>query len=143
MKRPYLHPKLAKYRPWFYAAALYNFVWGIVVIFWPNLPFYVLGIASPTDTVLWQVVGMFVLVYAPAYWWAGRNPSTHYHFIIIGLLGKVFGPIGFVWALSQNQLPLSFGGIILFNDLIWWPAFATYLREIYKMYGIWPILNGE
>ncbi len=30
---------LARYRPWFYAAAIYNFVWGTITILCPNLLF--------------------------------------------------------------------------------------------------------
>ncbi len=143
MKRPYSNLNIAKYRNWFYAAALYNLIWGTIVIFRPNFPFTLWDIPQPTDSVLWQVVGMFVLVYAPAYWWAGCHPETNYHFILIGLLGKLCGPIGFVWAVSQNQLPFAFGWIILFNDLIWWPAFAGYLREVYSLVGLWPMLRGK
>jgi WD40 repeat protein len=32
------------------------------------------GMAQPNYPALWQVVGMFMLVYAPAYWWAGARP---------------------------------------------------------------------
>lgn len=134
---------LKRFRPWFYAAALYNFLWGMLVIFWPALLFDLLGIPQLTDTILWQVVGMFVMLYAPAYWWAARRPETNYHFICIGFLGKLFGPIGFVGAVSTGSLPPSFGLIILFNDIIWWPAFAGYLKTIFKIHGVRPVLCGQ
>ena len=120
------------YRPWFYAAALYNLLWGSFTILFPHLYFDWIGIPRPTYLPLWQVVGMFVLVYAPAYWWAAQNPQQHYHFIIIGLFGKLFGPIGFIWSLSTGQLPLAFGWTLLTNDIIWWPAFMAYLYEVHQ-----------
>src|SRR5437868_7081511 len=83
--------RLARYRPWFYAAAIYNLVWWSAVVLFPNLLFQVLGMAPPTYAPLWQVVGMFVLVFAPAYWWAARRPARHAHLIAIGLLGKLLG----------------------------------------------------
>jgi small multidrug resistance pump len=128
---------LARYRPWFYAAALYNLLWGSSAILFPRLFFSLIGVPVPTLLPLWQCIGMFVLVYAPAYFWAGRHPERHAHLIAIGLLGKVLGPIGFVWALANGQLPLAFGLINVTNDLIWWPSFALYLRAAARYAGGW------
>lgn len=135
---------LTRYRPWFYAAALYNLIWGSVNILFPFLFFDLMGMARPNHVILWQVVGMFVLVYAPAYWWAARYPNRHQHLILIGLLGKILGPIGFVWSVAMRQLPLAFGWIILTNDLLWWPAFFAYLRDSARVYGGWlTLLRGD
>jgi hypothetical protein len=78
---------------------------------------------------------MFVLVYAPAYWWAAQNPQQHAHLIALGLLGKLLGPIGFIWSLLTGQLPLAFGWTLLTNDLIWWPAFMAYLHDVRREGG--------
>lgn len=135
---------LARYRPWFYAAALYNLIWGSVNVLFPNLIFRVIGIPGPTNVAIWQVVGMFVLVYAPAYWWVARYPARHRHLVAIGLLGKILGPIGFVFAAATGQLPLAFGWIIVTNDLIWWPSFMGYLRDSTRLNGGWlALLGGE
>jgi hypothetical protein len=83
---------------------------------------------------------MFVLVYAPGYWWAARRPNRHAPIVLIGLLGKVLGPTGFVWAVLTGQLPVAFGWTILTNDVIWWPAFALYLCDTARLAGSWPAL---
>lgn len=135
---------LARYRPWFYAAALYNLLWGSLNVLFPFLLFDMIGMARPNHPALWQVVGMFVLGYAPAYWWAGRYPSRHRHLILIGFLGKILGPIGFVWSVGFQQLPAAFGWTILTNDLLWWPAFFFYLRDSTRLCGGWAALvRGE
>ena len=134
------HDSLARYRPWFYAAALYNLVWGSAGVLAPGLLFRLIGMPPPNYLSLWQVVGMFVLVFAPGYWWAARHPARHRHLIAIGLLGKVLGPLGFAWALAGGQLPLAFGWTILTNDLIWWPAFGLYLRDAARQSGGWSAL---
>ena len=135
---------LARYRPWFYAAALYNLLWGSITLLFPQLFLRVIGMSVPDVLPFWQCIGMFVLVYAPAYWWAGRYPSRYRHLILIGMFGKILGPIGFVWAFTHHQLPLAFGLINLTNDVIWWPAFALYLRSAACLAGGWiPFLRGE
>lgn len=136
-------PDLARYRPWFYAAALYNLVWGAVNIFFPSLFFDLIGMPPPNYLPLWQVVGMFVLVYTPAYGWAARDPWRHRHLIVIGLLGKILGPVGFVWSAVNGQLPLAFGLTLLTNDLIWWPAFGLFVRDAARASGGWrKLLSG-
>lgn len=135
---------LIRYRPWFYAAALYNLLWGLLNVLFPQLFFNLIGMEPPNYLPLWQVVGMFVLAYAPAYWWAGRYPERHPHLILIGLLGKILGPVGFAWSAATSNLPLAFGLTILTNDLIWWPAFALYLNAAARQRGGWAaFLRGE
>jgi len=94
------------------AAAVYNALWG-------------LGVVVLAGPVAWKCVGMLVACYAPGYWWASRRPLPE--IVAIGLLGKILGPIGFVWAAATGRLPLQFGIVILANDVVWWPAFVAYL----------------
>lgn len=128
---------LASYRPWFYAAAGYNLAWGAIAILWPRLLFRVLQISPPHELVVWQALGMMVLVYAPAYWWVARDPVGHRHLVVIAFLGKILGPLGFVWALSAHTLPLVFGLTIVTNDCLWWPAFIGFLIEAAARSGGW------
>lgn len=135
---------LARFRPWLFAAAVYNLLWGSFVVLFPGALFSLFGMPQPSYLALWQVVGMFVLVYAPGYAWAALHPSKHAHLVFIGMLGKILGPIGFIWAAATGQLPLRFGLTILTNDLIWWPAFISYLLASARLHGGWKaFLLGE
>jgi hypothetical protein len=135
---------LCRFRPWFYAAAVYNFAWGVWAILQPAAIFELLGMVAPMPLAFWQVVGMMVLVWTPAYLWVASAPSRHPHFIVIALLGKVLGPIGFVVAVSSGTLPLAFAPVIVANDLVWWPAFSAYLRTIATdRGGWWSLLSGR
>lgn len=135
---------LERYRGWLYAAALYNLVWGAATVLFPQWLFDGLGIARPNYLALWQVVGMFVLVYAPAYWWAARKPARHRHIVLIGLVGKLLGPLGFVWSWAMGALPLQFGLTILTNDVLWWPSFFGYTIAAVGLSGGWrAFLSGE
>lgn len=115
------------------AAAIYNVLWGALVVLFPNVLFDWAGMARPNYPELWQCVGMIVGVYGVGYWVAARDPFRHWPITLVGLLGKIFGPIGFAQALWVGSFNIKFGSTILTNDLIWWIPFFLILRESYKL----------
>lgn len=121
--------RLNRYRGWFYAAALYNALWGAFVVLWPQGYFKILTLPIPSYLPIWQGVGMIVGVYALGYWLVARDPARYGPFMWIGLLGKVLGPIGCVFAAIKGDLPWSFLWINLTNDIIWLPAFIGFAFE--------------
>ncbi len=114
------------------AAAVYNLAWGTFVILWPGLPFTWLGIAAPNYPGLWQCIGMIVGVYGVGYGIAAGNPVRHWPIVLVGLLGKIFGPIGFLNAAINGEFPWAAGWTILTNDLIWWVPFTAILLHAWK-----------
>lgn len=110
------------------AAAAYNLVWGAAVVLAPTAPFAWLGLEPPRYPEIWQCVGMIVGVYGIGYALAARAPLRHWPLVMVGLLGKVLGPIGFVWAATRGSLPWEAGLTILTNDLVWILPFALILR---------------
>lgn len=119
-------------------------LWGAATVLFPDWLFRIVGMAPPYPLPLWQVVGMFVLVYGLGYWWAGRYPDRHAHLVFLGLIGKVAGPIGFATAVMAGALPIGFGWTIVANDLVWWPAFALYVRDAARLSGGWmAFLSGS
>ncbi|MEQ1821166.1 MAG: alkyl hydroperoxide reductase [Fimbriimonadaceae bacterium] len=111
------------YAGWFYAAALYNVIWGSFVGLMPRWYGERLGL---TDLPLLQAIGMMVAVFGFGYWLMAREPLRYFGFIWIAILGKTFGPAGFVISALKGDLPWSFGWINLTNDLIWLPVFIAF-----------------
>ncbi len=109
------------------AAAVYNLLWGCWIIFAPLTPFRWLEIPPPTYPSILQCLGMVVGVYGIGYAIAAYDPVRHWPIVLVGLLGKFFGPLGFVWVASQGELPWEAGLSILTNDLIWWIPFGWIL----------------
>jgi len=122
-------------KPCLIAAGVYNIVWGAAVIIYPNLLFDFADMEPPKYPQIWQCVGMIVGVYGIGYIIAARNYRTHWPIILVGFLGKVFGPIGFVSEIIQRDLPLMFGATIITNDLIWWIPFTLILWDAAKHRG--------
>jgi len=120
MNRPWMKPVLG-------LAAGYNLLWGAWVILWPNALFDLAGIARPTYPQIWQCVGMIVGCYGLGYAIAATDPARWWPIVLVGFIGKVLGPIGFVYSAILGDFPWVFGLVNIFNDLIWWVPFALIL----------------
>jgi hypothetical protein len=114
------------------AAGIYNLVWGTFVILFPHTLFRWAGMPPINYPEIWQCLGMIVGVYGIGYLIASRNPVRHWPIVLVGLLGKVFGPIGMLWSITTHQLPLAAGWVCMTNDLIWWVPFTLILRHAYR-----------
>jgi AhpC/TSA family len=108
-------------------AAIYNLLWGSLVVLCPTAAFEWLGIAAPNYPSIVQCLGMVIGVYGIGYWLAARDAATHWPIVVVGLLGKVFGPIGFAYNAWRGVLPWTMGATILTNDIVWWIPFASIL----------------
>ena len=115
-----------------YVAAIYNLLWGVAVIAAPMALFRWAGMEEPLYPQIWQCVGMIVGVYGVGYWLAARDPFRHWPIVLVGLLGKVLGPIGFLNAAWTGSLPWRWGATIVTNDLIWWVPFASMLYLAFR-----------
>jgi hypothetical protein len=108
-------------------AAAYNIGWGALIVVAPLAPFRWAGMEPPNYPQIWQCVGMIVGVYCVGYAIAARDPLRHWPIVLVGLLGKVFGPIGFAFSALRGELPWIAGWTILTNDLLWWAPFTAIL----------------
>ena len=114
-------------------AAIYNLLWGAWVGLFPLSFFELTGMAEPIHPMIWQGMGMVIGVFGLGYWWSATNPIKHWPIVAVGLLGKIFGPLGFVINYLSGAVPLAFGYTLITNDLIWWIPFALILNEARKL----------
>ncbi len=115
-----------------WAAAVYNLSWGGMVVFFPDLPFHWAGMEVPNYPEIWQCLGMVVGVYGVGYEIAAGNPVRHWPIVLVGLLGKIFGPLGFLSAALRSRLPWRAGWMLVTNDLLWWLPFGLILWNAHK-----------
>ncbi|MBS1723602.1 MAG: alkyl hydroperoxide reductase [Armatimonadetes bacterium] len=114
---------LKVYRSWFWAATVYNLVWGVAVSCFPGRARALAGLPATIPLPIIQVIAMMVGVYAIGYWLMARDPIRYSGNIWVGLAGKTLGPLGFFYFAVKGELPWTMGWTILTNDLVWWPAF--------------------
>ena len=143
---PIGHPERAPAwaRRWLVAAGIYNLVWGSAMVLAPIGTLKMLGVSPPSTELwpqLWACIGMIVGVYGIGYLLAARDPLRHWPIVLVGLVGKILGPIGFVDAATRGQLPWSMGATILTNDLLWWIPFGMMLWEAAR--AAHPVPPGE
>lgn len=72
-----------------------------------------------------MVVGLYGLLYG----YAACRLDRAFPIILIGLIGKILGPLGWVLAVRSGEWPLRTLSLVLFNDLIWWVPFALFLLK--------------
>jgi hypothetical protein len=117
------------------AAAVYNILWGAWVVLFPGHVFALVGMEQPLYPMIWQSVGMIVGVYGIGYAIAATDPGGQWPIVLVGFLGKVFGPIGFVYHYWLGNFPAAFWRVTLFNDLIWIVPFFYILRTAHLRSG--------
>ena len=117
-------------------AGVYNIAWGMWSILFPTMSFGLSGMQVEGKPLhypqLWQCIGMIVGVYGVGYLLAARDPVRHWELVFVGLLGKVFGPVGLAAGVLQNEIPPAAVLTIIPNDLIWWVPFGLILRHAYR-----------
>jgi len=115
-------------------AGLYNLIWGAAVIITPQWSLEIFGITDVKYFQLWQCIGMIVGVYGLGYLISATDSNKHWPIVLVGFLGKIFGPIGFAQNLYLGIFPLAFGFNIIFNDLIWWIPFYIVLKDAWNFH---------
>ena len=113
-------------------AAIYNILWGFWVVAFPNHFFTLVGMEPLNHPMVWQGMGMVIGVYGLGYWWASFNPVKHWPIVAVGFLGKIFGPLGFLFNYIKGDVPLEFIYTLITNDFIWWVPFAIILIKVHR-----------
>jgi hypothetical protein len=119
---------------WLVAAGVYNLAWGGLTVLNPAWLFDLTGLAQPNYPFIWQCVGMVVGVYGIGYLAASSDPVRHWPIVLVGLLGKVFGPLGYLMGIIRGDVPPAFGWTLPTNDLLWWIPFALILAHAWRMH---------
>jgi small multidrug resistance pump len=115
-------------------AGVYNLAWGAVTVLWPQWLFTLTGMEQPTYPFIWQCVGMIVGVYGIGYLAAAPDPVRHWPIVLVGFLGKIFGPLGYAMGVADGTVPVAFGVTLPTNDLIWWIPFGLMLWHAWRVH---------
>lgn len=112
-------------------AAIYNIVWGAWVVLFPEHFFSLVFMEPLNHPLVWQGMGMVIGVYGIGYWLASYDPIRHWPIILVGFLGKIFGPLGFIYNYLAGKVPFEFFYTLITNDFIWWVPFFLILKKVH------------
>jgi hypothetical protein len=115
----------------------YNLTWGILAVWFPEWTYRVGGMDEPpgkalVNVELWQCIGMIVGVWGVGYLIAARDPMRYWPVVLVGFLGKAFGPLGVLNGVLANRLSTAALWTNLFNDMIWILPFGLILLQAYR-----------
>ena len=116
------------------AASVLGVVLGAAMVFVPEAVLGVVGgvvggeAAGPLA--LWRGLGLFIGLFGVAYGIAATDPVRYWPIVFVGLLAKLFVPLGFATEAATGTFPWSLGGLFLVSDVIWLVPFTLILREV-------------
>jgi hypothetical protein len=119
----------AFHRTVFLMAAAYNIAWGICTALDPDWLFRWCGMAPSNRPEIFACLGMVIAVCGLLYVEVARAPETGGAIVLVCLLGKVFGPLGWLGLVLAGSWPVRSGVLCVFNDAIWWVPFGLYLAD--------------
>ena len=110
-----------------FAAGIYNLTWGGMVILWPQGLFELLELEPINYPFFMSGIGMMVGVYGVAYCIAATDLQRYWPLLVVGILGKTLGSIGWTYHVVLGDIPAHSLLLSVFNDLIWLPPFVAAL----------------
>lgn len=123
-------------------AALYNLGYALVLALWPQQVFH--GLQMPaTPTPIIQCIGMMVGIYALAYWIAAQDLLRYWPLVVVGLLGKTLGPLGFFHGALTGVFAWHSIWFVAFSDLIWWLPFWVMSLYGWRHRQDWPMRTAQ
>ncbi|RSO09180.1 hypothetical protein DMH26_01605 [Streptomyces sp. WAC 05379] len=78
---------------------------------------------------IFMTLGMVLGLYGLLYLDVALRSAEGLPIAAVGLVGKILGPLGWLWLAVTGEWPLASGVILVANDLIWWVPFALYLHD--------------
>ncbi len=106
-------------------SAAHSLVWGIFIILAPITAATCYGFdRPPAEVFLWRGAGFMICVLGTGYLIASTNPLQHWLAVFLGLIAKVFGPIGICGAVYLGEVSWHVLILLPVNDLLWWYPFT-------------------
>ena len=113
----------------FLLAGIYNIGWGLYSVLDPQWFFRFSGMEPLNHPHVFMCLAMVIGLYGILYLEIARAPSKGWMIAVVGLLGKVLGPVGMVLLITQGTWPAKALWLCVTNDLIWLIPFGLYLRD--------------
>jgi peroxiredoxin/uncharacterized membrane protein len=112
-------------------AAVYSFIWGILIVVYPSLLFRSNALETPNYIFLWQTLGLAELIFGIGLFIASFAPFRHWALIFLALLFKIFASVIYFNSAFDNENLWSLTNYIFIDNIIWVVPFAMILYQCY------------
>src|SRR5262245_36323372 len=96
-------------------AAIYNIAFGIWAVLFPRAFFDWFDPGAPSHPWSWSCLGMVIGIYGLGYAAVAWRPANGDILAALGLMGKILGPIGWLVAVKNGEIPPRTFWLILFD----------------------------
>jgi len=126
----------SKNTTWFkavlYVAGIYHIFWGVSVVFFPCFWFDLGSLSHPNYTQLWQILGLYEIVFGFGFLMAASNPLRHWRVVFLGFITKFCVTAGFFYYYLKGEEPAVVFNMILSNHILWLIPFSIILYNAYR-----------
>ena len=120
-------------------SAAHSLGWGAFIVLAPITAASCYGFdRPPAEIFLWRGAGFMIFVLGTGYLIASTDPAQHWLAVLLGLIAKVFGPIGLCGAVYFGEVSWHVLFLLPVNDLLWWYPFGRIVLS-----GIRPAAGAE
>jgi len=128
-------PRRGFHRVVFLTAGIYNICWGAYSAVDPQWLFRFAGLPLLNHPAVFSCLAMVIGLYGVLYLDVARHPEQGWLIALVGLAGKVMGPIGLAVLIFKGVWPRSTLVLCVTNDLIWWIPFGIYLKDSWRAFA--------
>lgn len=126
----------SKNTTWFkavlYIAGVYHVLWGASVVFYPCFWFDLGSLSHPNYVQLWQIVGLYEIVFGFGFLMAASNPLRHWRVVLMGFVTKLCVTVGFTYYYLKGVEPAVIFNMVLSNHIFWLIPFLIILYNAYR-----------
>lgn len=117
------------------SAAIHT-VYGLCLIIFPLQLQQTLKMQQPVYPELWQVLGIFYLVFGVGFFIASHDSAKHWPIVLLGFMAKLLITLGLITPILENKFSLALGLVVLISDIVWLVPFYFILESAYDEHTV-------
>ncbi len=115
-------------------AGIYNLIWGVIIIAFPQILFASVHLDMPNYIFIWKTVGLTEIVFGGALLIAARHAYNNWIVIAMTVVYKFFASLFYFLNVYDNSVLWSLSNYIFIDNIIWILPFSVILYFSYRFH---------
>lgn len=116
--------------------AIYSLVWGLLIVFFPNMLFVASHLDAPNYTFLWQTTGAIEIIFSIGLMIASRHAYKNWTIILLIALAKFLAVIIYFNSAFAHEELFSLSNYIFVDNIVWIIPFLFILYRSYEYHTV-------